>query len=56
MPQNDKNNKQSKPVTTVSPTVGDYEKHPFFVKKAEEAKALLQKVGLPEQLTAKVTN
>ena len=26
----------------------NYENHPFFVKKNEDAKALLQKVGLPE--------
>lgn len=29
---------------------GNYEKHPFFVKKANEAKALLKEVGLPKQL------
>jgi HTH-type transcriptional regulator / antitoxin HigA len=29
---------------------GNYEKHPFFVKKANTAKALLKKVGLPKQL------
>lgn len=34
----------------VSSEVGNYEKHPFFVKKAEAAKALLEKVGLPKQL------
>jgi hypothetical protein len=31
--------------------VGNYEKHPFFIKKANEAKALLKKVGLPKKLT-----
>lgn len=31
----------------VSPQVGNYEKHPFFVKKKERAKAYLKKVGLP---------
>lgn len=31
----------------VSSEVGNYEKHPFFVKKAEASKALLEKVGLP---------
>lgn len=30
--------------------VGSYEKHPFFIKKAAVAKALLLKVGLPKQL------
>ena len=37
----------------VSDAVGSYEKHPFFVKKAVAAKALLHKVGLPKQLTKK---
>ena len=34
----------------VDPKVGSYEKHPFFVKKANEAKALLKTVGLPKKL------
>lgn len=34
----------------VDPKVGNYEKHPFFVKKANEAKALLKAVGLPKKL------
>jgi len=29
--------------------VGNYEKNPFFVKKANEAKALLKAVGLPKK-------
>lgn len=29
---------------------GNYEKHPFFVKKANAAKALLKTVGLPKKL------
>lgn len=45
---------KSEPTTTVGKSVGNYEKHPFFVKKAAAAKALLLKVGLPEQLTSKV--
>ena len=32
----------------VSDKVGNYEKHPFFVKKAYEMKELLKKVGLPK--------
>lgn len=43
-----------KPTTTVSISVGNYEKHPFFVKKAATAKSLLSEVGLPKQLTSKV--
>jgi hypothetical protein len=38
---------------TVSDAVGNYEKHPFFVKKAAIAKAYLSKVGLPKQFTKK---
>jgi hypothetical protein len=34
-------------------SVGNYEKHPFFIKKAAAAKALLTQVGLPKQLTSK---
>jgi hypothetical protein len=37
----------------VSDSVGNYEKHPFFIKKATAAKALLLKVGLPKQLSRK---
>ena len=37
----------------VSDSVGNYEKHPFFIKKATAAKALLLQVGLPKQLTKK---
>lgn len=35
----------------VDPKVGSYEKHPFFIKKANEAKALLKAVGLPKKLS-----
>lgn len=37
----------------VDQQVGNYEKHPFFVKKAKAAKALLLEVGLPSPLTNK---
>jgi len=30
--------------------VGNYEKHPFFVKKANEAKELLKAVGIPGKI------
>ncbi len=43
--------KNKKPFAEVDSKVGNYEKHPFFVKKANEAKALLKAVGLPKQLT-----
>ena len=42
--------KNKKANAVVDPKVGNYEKHPFFIKKANEAKALLKKVGLPKQL------
>ena len=32
----------------VTDAVGNYEKHPFFIKKANAAKELLRKVGLPK--------
>ena len=37
----------------VDKSIGNYEKHPFFVKKANEMKALIKKVGLPKELTKK---
>ena len=37
----------------VNPGVGNYEKHPFFVRNATAAKQLLHKVGLPKSLTTK---
>jgi hypothetical protein len=59
MPVKVKTNKKTesgKPATKVANTVGNYEKHPFFVKKAAAAKALLLEVGLPKQLKQKVSN
>ena len=38
-----------KPAAPVN-KAGNYEKHPFFVKKANTAKALLKTAGLPRQL------
>ena len=37
----------------VSSEVGNYEKHPFFVKKLNKAKELIEKVGLPKVLVKK---
>ena len=42
-----------KNITIISENVGNYEKHPFFVKKSTAAKTVLTKVGLPKQLTQK---
>jgi hypothetical protein len=37
----------------ISDSIGNYEKHPFFVRRRNEAKAFLKKVGLPAGLTVK---
>jgi hypothetical protein len=53
MPATAKNKKtasKKKTLAVVDPKVGNYEKHPFFVKKANEAKALLKAVGLPKKM------
>lgn len=50
MAKNKKINNSKKPLGVVDPKVGNYEKHPFFVKKANEARALLKAVGLPKKL------
>ncbi len=49
--KNTKNSRNVKAVVTVDSKVGNYEKHPFFVKKANEAKAILKEVGLPKRKT-----
>ncbi len=46
-----KKSKRKKVNAIVDGKVGNYEKHPFFVKKASEAKAILREVGLPKNLT-----
>jgi len=48
-----KNKKSKKASAVVDSKVGNYEKHPFFVKKANEAKAIIKKVGLPKKAKAK---
>jgi len=45
--------KTHKKSAIVSENVGNYEKHPFFIKKGAAAKALLLKVGLPKHLAKK---
>lgn len=42
--------KNKKAFAVIDSKVGNYEKHPFFIKKANAAKALLKAVGLPKQL------
>ena len=41
----------SKTSAIISDQVGNYEHHPFFVKKAEKAKAFLNANGLPKGLS-----
>jgi hypothetical protein len=43
----------SKTSAIISDKVGNYEHHPFFVKKAEKAKAFLNANGLPKGLSGK---
>lgn len=38
---------------TVSERVVNYENHPFFIEKAEKAKKLIAKVGLPPDFVQK---
>lgn len=45
--------KSQKDAVIVSDQVGNYEKHPFFIKKANAAKNLIATVGLPKELTKK---
>ena len=47
--KNKKTNTQKKFFGVIDSKVGNYEKHPFFVKKANEAKAILKVVGLPKK-------
>ena len=48
---NTSTNKRNPP--KVSTEVGNYEKHPFFVKKLNKAIELIEKVGLPKVLVNK---
>jgi hypothetical protein len=54
MPKKENNPKiVSQSGAIVRENVGNYEKHPFFVKKANRAKAYLKEVGLPPKLGRK---
>jgi hypothetical protein len=55
MPATKKNKKvaNKKTFAIVDPSVGNYEKHPFFIKKANEAKALIKKAGMPKEFYEK---
>jgi hypothetical protein len=41
--------KKKKISATIDNSVSNYEKHPFFVKKAKAAKEILDDVGLPKK-------
>ena len=41
----------TKSLITVDPSLPSFEDHPYFKKKADAAKALLEKAGLPKQLS-----
>ena len=43
------NSKKTKAI--IDSKLGNYEKHPYFVKKANEAKNLIKEVGLPKNRT-----
>jgi hypothetical protein len=46
----DKNTPEAATYAIVTEEVGNYEKHPFFIKKANKAKETLKRVGLPESI------
>ena len=45
-----KNKPKTKKGGIVSGEVGNYEKHPFFVKKANDSKSFLERHGFPKAL------
>ncbi len=53
---NTSNSLKKKNPPKVNGDVGNYEKHPFFVKKVKKAKELLEKVGLPKALVNNSSN
>ena len=44
----------TKPLVTVDPTLSSFEGHPFFEKKANAAKKLFSRVGLPKGINKKI--
>lgn len=51
--ENKKKENKNTSATIVSDKVKDYGNDPYFVKKADESKAFLEKHGFPEQLMPK---
>ena len=53
LPGSKKNGKKkAKEKAVVSHDVKDYSKEPFFIKKAEASKKVIEKYGLPKQFVA----
>ena len=46
------NGKSNNPKIVVNPNLEDHGNDPFFVKKAEASKKVIEKYGLPKQLIA----
>ncbi|HVU97869.1 MAG TPA: hypothetical protein VHE34_21745 [Puia sp.] len=44
----------TKPLVTVDPSLPSFEGNEYFEKKANAAKKLLKKVGLPKELTQRL--
>ena len=51
--ESDSTVKKATKTAIVSNEVGSYEKHPYFVRKREAAKAFLKKAGVPAALVKK---
>ena len=49
----DREELQKKLIGTLTNKKDIWKNHPFFVKKAQEAKEFIERVGLPEELTKK---
>jgi hypothetical protein len=43
------NKKNTGTIVVIDPDMPDYSRDPYFVKKAEEAEAVLKKYGIPEK-------
>jgi len=48
-----KSSAKSQKPPVITNAVGNYEKHPFFVKKVNEAKEFLAHAGVPKQFVKK---
>ena len=51
MPRKKKKNIKNKIFGIVDNSVGNYENDPFVIKKTNDAKEFIKKVGLPKNLT-----